>query len=457
MKILVVGAGYVGLVSAVCVAVLGHTVSCLDTDAKKIKLLSKGESPIHEPGLEERLGRFLKNRQLQFSTDWKKPVENAEVVFLTVGTPMSRGGNGYADLSYVFKAARSLAPHLKRYTVIVNKSTVQVGTARRLQRIILGANPKAFFDIVSNPEFLRQGDAIYDFMKPDRVILGSGAKRAEKILRQVYFPLIQAGVPFFVTTPEVAELVKYASNAFLATKISFMNEIACLCEKVGADVQAVAQGMGLDPRIGSSFLQAGPGYGGSCFPKDTVALLRTAQEHGAPFRILETVVEVNHAQKARMVAKILNGLGSNPEGKTLAVLGLTFKPKTDDLRDSPASAILPILMEKGIEIRAYDPVGMANARRIFPDIKFFKDPYLTCKGANGVCLMTEWEDFLNLDLARLKGLLREPIFIDLRNAYSLELMREAGFAYFSVGRPAIESPEQGRGLARGVVSSAKVS
>jgi UDPglucose 6-dehydrogenase len=434
MKIMVVGAGYVGLVSAACLAELGHSVTCLDNDPEKIKKLVSGESPIYEPGLEGMLKRNLAAGKLRFTAEGLGSAEPAEVIFITVGTPMSRGGNGYADLSYVFDAARSLAPFLKTYRLVVTKSTVPVGTANRLERAILAVNPRADFDIASNPEFLREGEAIFDFMNPERVIVGTRSGRAEERLRNVYQPLIERGVPFMATDPETAELTKYACNAFLAMKISFMNEVASLCEKVGADVQDVATGMGFDARIGPSFLRPGPGYGGSCFPKDTIALLRTAQEHDAPARILETVVEVNNAQKARMVRKICDALGPEVEGKTLAVWGLTFKPKTDDIREAPALAILPILMENGIKIHAHDPAGMEGARKLLPDVRFFENSEEACRGADAVCLMTEWEEYRTVDLARVKSLLRFPLFIDLRNVFSPEVMKAAGFHYVSIGR-----------------------
>jgi UDPglucose 6-dehydrogenase len=434
MKIMVVGAGYVGLVSAACLAELGHSVTCLDNDPEKIKKLVSGESPIYEPGLEGMLKRNLAAGKLRFTAEGLGSAEPAEVIFITVGTPMSRGGNGYADLSYVFDAARSLAPFLKTYRLVVTKSTVPVGTANRLERAILAVNPRADFDIASNPEFLREGEAIFDFMNPERVIVGTRSGRAEERLRNVYQPLIERGVPFMATDPETAELTKYACNAFLAMKISFMNEVASLCEKVGADVQDVATGMGFDARIGPSFLRPGPGYGGSCFPKDTIALLRTAQEHDAPARILETVVEVNNAQKARMVRKICDALGPEVEGKTLAVWGLTFKPKTDDIREAPALAILPILMENGIKIHAHDPAGLEGARKLLPDVRFFENSEEACRGADAVCLMTEWEEYRTVDLARVKSLLRFPLFIDLRNVFSPEVMKAAGFHYVSIGR-----------------------
>jgi len=442
MKILVVGAGYVGLVSAACFAELGHQVHCLDSDSEKIRRLRQGECPIFEPGLPEILARGLQSGSLIFTDDGAEAAAEAAAVFLTVGTPTSRGGSGYADLSYVFDAARTIAPHLKKFTVVVSKSTVPVGTAHRLERILFSANPRALFEVASNPEFLREGAAVVDFMKPERVVVGTRSERSEKILREIYAPLIERGANFFNTSPESAELMKYACNAFLATKISFMNEIAHLAEKLGADALEIAKGMGMDSRIGSSFLQPGPGYGGSCFPKDTVALLRAAQENSASMRILETVVEVNNAQKARMVGKVLEALGEEVEGKRLAVLGLTFKGGTDDMRDSPSLSILPILMGKGVQLRAHDPAGMENARHFFPEVTFCSDAYQACDGADALCLMTDWDEYRSLNLKKIKAALKTPTIVDLRNLFSLEAMRKLGFYYVSVGRPVVELSEK---------------
>ncbi|MBI4209631.1 MAG: UDP-glucose/GDP-mannose dehydrogenase family protein [Deltaproteobacteria bacterium] len=434
MKITFVGAGYVGLVSGACLSDFGHEVTCIDTNPEKIELLSRGKSPIYEPGLEPLLQKGIGLKRLSFTTDWNQAIPEADVVFIAVGTPSSRRGDGYADLSYVYSAARTLAPLLKGYTVVVNKSTVPVGTAREVSRIIKEVNPSTDIDVASNPEFLREGAAIYDFTHPDRIVIGADSERAQEKLKEVYRPLYLANTPFVATNPETAELTKYASNAFLATKISFVNEMANLCEAVGAHVGDLVHGLGLDKRIGPKFLHPGPGYGGSCFPKDTLSLVRIAQEHGAPTRIVETVVEVNNAQKARMVRKIRQALGGNESGKTLAVLGLTFKPETDDLREAPAFSILPPLMEKGLRIRAHDPVGMIEAKRLLPEIFYCGNPYEACEEADAVCLMTEWNQYRALDLERVKSKMRQPIFIDLRNVYTPEIMKQAGFYYVSIGK-----------------------
>lgn len=437
MKITIIGAGYVGLVSGTCLADLGHEVTCLDTDKAKINSLSQGKNPIYEPGLTDLLVGEISKGRLSFTSDWALAIPEAEVIFIAVGTPSSRRGNGYADMSYVYDAAQSLAPHLKRYTVIVNKSTVPVGSARQVGRVIGETNPKAEFDIASNPEFLREGAAIHDFMHPDRIVLGVDSPRAQEVLQKVYQPLSLLDVPFVVTNPETAELIKYASNAFLATKISFINEMANLCEAVGADVQDLSKAMGLDKRIGPKFLHAGPGYGGSCFPKDTMALIRMAQEHGVPTRIVESVVEANHSQKAKMIRKIQDALGGAESGKVLAVLGLTFKPETDDMREASSLAILPPLIERGVKIRAHDPAGMEEAKKYLPEADYFPDPYTACEGADAICLLTEWNPYRALDLQRIKKILKQPVFIDLRNVYRPDVMKKAGFRYISLGRKQI--------------------
>jgi UDPglucose 6-dehydrogenase len=371
---------------------------------------------------------------MRFSTQFAGTIEDADLIFIAVGTP-SRRGDGYADLSYVYAAAKDLAPHLAGYTVVVDKSTVPVGTARQVQRIIREVNPDADFDVASNPEFLREGAAISDFMRPDRVVLGVESDRAERLLKELYRPLNLIETPVLVTNLESAELVKYASNAFLATKISFINEMAALCEAVGGDVHAVAKGMGLDGRIGRKFLHAGPGYGGSCFPKDTLALVRTAQEHGTPCRIVESVVEVNAAQRARMVKKIRTAVGGDESGKTIAVLGLTFKPETDDMRDAPAVSILPALIERGAKINAHDPQGMEEARKILPEgVTYFSDIYETIEQADAIVLLTEWNVYRGLDIQQLRQRMRGNAFVDLRNVYEPATMRQAGFDYVCVGR-----------------------
>lgn len=433
MKITFVGTGYVGLVSGACLSELGHHVTCLDTDVKKIESLSQGKCPIYEPDLQHLIVKNLREARLQFSTDWSSSLSSSDVVFIAVGTPTSRRGNGYADMNYVYEATRSLAPYLGGYTVVVNKSTVPVGSARQVARIIREQNPVADFDVVSNPEFLREGVAVYDFLHPDRIVFGVESSRACEILKQIYAPLLKSS-SVIVTTPETAELIKYASNAFLATKISFVNEMANLCETVGAHIDDLTKGIGLDHRIGPKFLHPGPGFGGSCLPKDTLALARIAQEYGVASRLVETVVEINHAQKARMVRKISDALGNTIVGKTVAVLGLTYKPDTDDMREAPSLTILPALIEKGIMIRAHDPVGMEEARKHLPDITYCPDLYACCEGADAVCLLTDWNVYRELDLKRIRQLLKKPLFIDLRNICDPCVMKEAGFYYISIGR-----------------------
>lgn len=434
MKVVIIGAGYVGLVSGCCFAEFGADVTCVDLDEARISALEKAHIPIYEPGLDRLLETNAEAGRLSFTTDLSLAVPTADLVFLAVGTP-SRRGDGHADLSYVYAAASEVAKHLSGYTVIVNKSTVPVGTARQVRRIIAEANPEADFDVASNPEFLREGAAIADFMRPDRVVIGTESGRAEVLLRALYRPLNLIETPIMVTDLESAELIKYASNAFLATKISFINEISMLCEKVGADVHAVAKGMGLDGRIGKKFLHPGPGFGGSCFPKDTQALIRMAQEHQVTSRIVEAVVEVNSAQKARMIAKIREALGGSESGKHIAVLGLTFKPETDDMRDAPSLAILPALLDKGALVHAHDPQGMVAAAPLLPNaITYHDDMYVALEGADAVVLMTEWNQYRGLNLARVRDLMRGTVFVDLRNVYERELMIDAGFEYYCVGR-----------------------
>ena len=434
MNVTIIGAGYVGLVSGCCFAEFGATVTCIDLEESRVVALKDGRIPIYEPGLDQLLAANTAAGRLNFTTDLSSAVPTAELVFLAVGTP-TRRGDGHADLSYVYAAASDVAKHLQGYTVIVDKSTVPVGTARQVKRIIAEANPEADFDVASNPEFLREGAAISDFMRPDRVVIGADSSRAVALLRQLYRPLNLIEAPIMVTDLESAELIKYASNAFLATKISFINEMSMLCEKVGADVHAVAKGMGLDGRIGKKFLHPGPGFGGSCFPKDTQALIRMAQEHQVSARIVEAVLEVNAAQKARMIAKIRQALGGSESGKTVAVLGLTFKPETDDMRDAPSLAILPALLDKGARIRAHDPQGMVAAAPMLPDgVTYHDDLYQAVEGADAVVLMTEWNQYRGLDMARLRDLMRGDVFVDLRNVYEREAMCEAGFDYHCVGR-----------------------
>ena len=434
MNVVMIGSGYVGLVSGACFAEFGAHVTCIDVDRKKIEQLNAGGIPIYEPGLEDLVDRNVAAGRLAFTTEYDPAIGEADLVFIAVGTP-TRRGDGHADLVYVYEAAKQIARHLTGYTVIVDKSTVPVGTARQVKRIISETNPEADFDVASNPEFLREGAAISDFMRPDRVVLGVESDRAEALLRELYRPINLIEAPIMVTNLESAELVKYASNAFLATKISFINEISVLCEQVGADVHAVAKGMGLDGRIGRKFLHAGPGYGGSCFPKDTTALIRIAQEHGASCRIVEAATEVNAAQKARMVKKIREALGGSEAGKTIAVLGLTFKPETDDMRDAPSLAIIPNLVDKGARIQAHDPQGVDEARHLLPDqVEYCKDIYDTVSGADAVVLLTEWNAYRGLDFDRLKKRMNSNVFVDLRNVYEPETMREQGFAYSCIGR-----------------------
>jgi len=434
MNVVMIGSGYVGLVSGACFAEFGANVTCVDVDKSKIDSLREGVIPIYEPGLDDLVARNVQARRLQFTTEYDPAIAEADLVFIAVGTP-TRRGDGHADLVYVYEAARQVARHLSGYTVIVDKSTVPVGTARQVERIIREENPEADFDVASNPEFLREGAAIGDFMRPDRVVLGVESERAEKLLRELYRPINLIEAPIMVTNLESAELVKYASNAFLATKISFINEIANLCEEVGADVHAVAKGMGLDGRIGRKFLHPGPGYGGSCFPKDTMALIRIAQEHGNSCRIVEAAVEVNAAQKARMVKKIREALGGSESGKTIAVLGLTFKPETDDMRDAPSLAIIPNLIDKGAIIHAHDPQGINEARKLLPkSVVSHEDAFDALTGADAMVLMTEWNEYRGLDLARIRELMKGNVIVDLRNVYEPGDMAAGGFAYTSVGR-----------------------
>ena len=435
MNVVMIGSGYVGLVSGACFAEFGANVTCLDVDKGKIASLNAGKMPIYEPGLEDLVARNVAAGRLRFTIDYDPVVSEADLVFIAVGTP-TRRGDGHADLVYVYEAAKQIARHLSGYTVIVDKSTVPVGTARQVERLIREENSGADFDVASNPEFLREGAAISDFMRPDRVVLGVESERAETLLRELYRPINLIEAPIHVTNLESAELVKYASNAFLATKISFINEIANLCEQVGADVHAVAKGMGLDGRIGRKFLHAGPGYGGSCFPKDTTALIRIAQENGASCRIVEAAVEVNAAQKARMVKKIREALGGSESGKTVAVLGLTFKPETDDMRDSPSLAIIPNLIDKGAVVHTHDPQGVEEARQLLPgQVKYFDNIFDAIEGADIVVLMTEWNEYRGLDLAQVKQLMKGDAFVDLRNVYEPARMQELGFRYTCIGRP----------------------
>ena len=435
MKITIIGTGYVGLVSGACFSEFGHKVTCIDKDAAKIADLQSGIIPIYEPGLETLVQKNSSEKRLTFSTDPTEAVASADTIFIAVGTPTSRRGDGYADLTYIYDAAKEIAPLLQGYSVIVNKSTVPVGTARQVERVIRETNPEAHFDVASNPEFLREGAAINDFMRPDRIVIGVDSEQAAGVLRDVYKPLYLIDTPIVTTNLETAELIKYAANAYLAVKISFINEMANICENVGADAIILAKAIGLDGRIGKKFLHPGPGYGGSCFPKDTLALLRIAQEHGAGARIIEAAVEVNAAQKARMIKKIRDCLGGSEAGKTLGILGLTFKPETDDMRDSPSLTILPALLEKGAIIKAHDPQGMKEAAKFLPSgVQFVDSPYQACEGADALVLMTEWNQYRALDIPRIKSLMNTPLFIDLRNVYDPANLKDLGFTYMGVGR-----------------------
>ena len=436
MKIAMIGTGYVGLVSGACFSEFGVEVVCVDKDSKKIEQLKSSICPIYEPGLENLVANNVSAGRLSFTTNLKSAVKGADAVFIAVGTP-SRRGDGHADLSYVYGVAREIAQVIDGYTVIVTKSTVPVGTGREVKRIVSETRPDANFDIASNPEFLREGAAISDFMRPDRVVIGIESKRAADALSELYRPLYLLETPIVLTTLETAELTKYAANTFLATKVTFINEMADLCEKVGANVQDVARGIGLDGRIGNKFLHAGAGYGGSCFPKDTLALVQTAKDVGAPIRIVETVIDINKKRKTKMVEKIINACDGAVAAKTIAVLGLTFKPDTDDMRDSPSLVIVPELQKAGASIRAFDPKGMGEAADLFEKVLFFDGPYEMMEGADALVIVTEWNVFRALDLERVKKLLKTPTLVDLRNIYNLDEMKRAGFNYFSLGREAI--------------------
>ena len=441
MLIAMIGTGYVGLVSGACFSEFGTQVICVDKDRGKIQQLENGDIPIYEPGLEALVCKNIAAGRLKFTTDLEAAVENADAVFISVGTP-SRRGDGHADLSYVYAAATEIAKAIDGYTVVVTKSTVPVGTGREVQRIISDTKPSAEFDMVSNPEFLREGSAIEDFMRPDRIIIGTYSKAAANILKELYRPLYLLETPMLHTNIETAELIKYAANTFLATKITFINEISELCEKVGADVQEVARGIGLDGRIGRKFLHAGPGYGGSCFPKDTLALLQTATEQGTPLKVVETVVEVNSTRKRQMSDKIVAACSGSVQGKTIAVLGLTFKPNTDDMRESPSLSIVPALQDAGATIRAFDPQGMDEARKLLPNTIFCLDAYEAMTGASALVIVTEWNEFRLLDLKRAKALMLGRVMVDLRNIYNADEIARAGFNYYSVGRAPVLAEEK---------------
>ncbi|KPF93980.1 UDP-glucose 6-dehydrogenase [Novosphingobium sp. AAP83] len=434
MKIAMVGSGYVGLVSGACFADFGHDVVCIDKDASKIASLDQGVMPIFEPGLAELVASNVKGGRLTFSTDLAGSIAGAQAIFIAVGTP-SRRGDGHADLSYVYAVAQELSEHLTDPVVIVTKSTVPVGTGDEVERIIAESGTSAQFAVVSNPEFLREGAAIGDFKRPDRIVIGAEEEWAQGVMKEVYRPLFLNKAPILFTSRRSSELIKYAANAFLATKITFINEMADLCEKVGADVQDVSRGIGLDGRIGAKFLHAGPGYGGSCFPKDTLALLKTAEDYNSPVRLVEAVVKVNDSRKRAMGRKVIEALGGEARGKRVALLGLTFKPNTDDMRDAPSIAVVQALIDAGAEVVAYDPEGMDAAAAIMPGVTMVANTYEAVEGADAVVLVTEWDAFRALDFSRVKRLVKAPVLVDLRNVYDPGELRAAGFAYSSVGRP----------------------
>ena len=437
MRIAMIGTGYVGLVSGACFADFGHHVTCVDKDEQKIEALRKGQIPIYEPDLDRLVEDNARGGRLDFTTELKGPVAAADAVFIAVGTP-SRRGDGHADLTYVYAAAREIAAAVDGFTVVVTKSTVPVGTGDEVERIIRESRPDADVAVVSNPEFLREGAAIQDFKHPDRIVVGVTDERAKQVMTSVYRPLYLNQAPILFTGRRTAELIKYAANAFLATKITFINEVADLCEKVGADVQEVARGIGLDNRIGAKFLHAGPGFGGSCFPKDTLALIKTGQDFAAPLRIVETVAAVNDQRKRAMARKVSGALGGNLRGKLVAVLGLTFKPNTDDLREAPSIPLITALQDMGAKVRAYDPVGMTHAGPEFPGVVFADGPYACAEGADALVIVTEWEQFRALDLDRIKLAMKQPVLIDLRNVYRPDEMAQLGFVYDSIGRAKAE-------------------
>jgi UDPglucose 6-dehydrogenase len=433
MRVAMIGTGYVGLVSGACFADFGHVVTCIDKDASKIERLEKGEIPIFEPGLEALVARNVREGRLKFAIESAEAVREADAVFIAVGTP-SRRGDGHADLSYVYAAAEEIAQQIDGFTVIVTKSTVPVGTGDEIETIMKRARPDGLFAVVSNPEFLREGAAINDFKRPDRVVVGTEDERAQAVMRELYRPLFLNETPILFTARRTSELIKYAANAFLAMKITFINEIADLAEALDADVQQVARGIGLDGRIGSKFLHAGPGYGGSCFPKDTIALVRTAQTAGSPMRLIETTVEVNDARKKAMAGKIIKAMGGDVSGKRIGILGLTFKPNTDDMRDAPSLDIVPALVAAGAVVQAFDPEGH-EARQLLRDVDFKDGPYDAAQDVDALVIITEWDQFRALDLDRIKQVMKRPLVVDLRNVYRPAEMRAMGFEYWSIGRP----------------------
>jgi UDPglucose 6-dehydrogenase len=436
MRVTMIGAGYVGLVSGACFADFGHHVTCIDKDAQKVAALNRGEIPIFEPGLADLVEANVRQERLRFAIDTAS-VGTAEAVFIAVGTP-SRRGDGHADLSFVYDAVREIAPLLSAAAVVITKSTVPVGTGDEIERILRDARPDADIQVVSNPEFLREGAAIQDFKHPDRIVVGTDDIRARAVVAELYRPLYLNASPIFYVNRRTAELIKYAANAFLATKITFINEVADLCEQVGADVNEVARGMGLDNRIGGKFLHAGPGFGGSCFPKDTTALLKTAQDHGVALRIVEAVVSVNDQRKRAMARKVVAALDGSVRGKTVAVLGLTFKPNTDDTRDSPAIPLITALQDQGATVRAYDPAGMEQAKPQLKGVQYCSGAYVAAEGAHAIVIATEWEQFRALDLDRLKTVMAQPVIVDLRNIYRTDEMKRAKFKYVAVGRAGVD-------------------
>jgi UDPglucose 6-dehydrogenase len=436
MRVTMIGAGYVGLVSGACFADFGHHVTCIDKDAQKVAALNRGEIPIFEPGLADLVEANVRQERLRFAVDTAS-VDKAEAVFIAVGTP-SRRGDGHADLSFVYDAVREIAPLLSAAAVVITKSTVPVGTGDEIERILRDARPDADIQVVSNPEFLREGAAIQDFKHPDRIVVGTDDPRARAVVAELYRPLYLNASPIFYVNRRTAELIKYAANAFLATKITFINEVADLCEQVGADVNEVARGMGLDNRIGGKFLHAGPGFGGSCFPKDTTALLKTAQDHGVALRIVEAVASVNDQRKRAMARKVVAALDGSVRGKTVAVLGLTFKPNTDDTRDSPAIPLITALQDLGATVRAYDPAGMEQAKPQLQGVHYCSGAYVAAEGAHAIVIATEWEQFRALDLSRLKTVMAQPVIVDLRNIYRADEMKRAKFKYVAVGRAGVD-------------------
>ena len=433
MRIAVIGTGYVGLVSGVCFSDFGHEVVCIDKDPRKIEMLERGEVPIYEPGLDVLMHKNVEAGRLSFTLDLESAIDGAQAVFIAVGTP-TRRGDGHADLRYVMAAAEEIARAARHHVVVVTKSTVPVGTNRQVRETVAAANPELDFDVASNPEFLREGAAIEDFMKPDRVVVGVETDRAAQVMAEIYRPLYLREFPILTTDLESAEMIKYAANAFLATKITFINEIAALCEKVGADVKQVSRGMGLDGRIGNKFLHAGPGYGGSCFPKDTKALARIGQDHASPVSIIETVIKINEDTKRRMIDKLLDLCGGSFNGKTVAVLGVTFKPNTDDMREAPALTVVPALVGAGAKVRVVDPQGRREGEALLPGVTWVEDAYEAADGADAIAILTEWNEFRALDLDRVKALLSQPVLVDLRNVYPAEEVTRHGVGYFGVGR-----------------------